>query len=529
MTAALVGVQEPRVRITPSPISGRSRDDTDELTLREQRQAKRAVRLARAAGLDLLPWQEADLRDICWQRITENGPKWQAQDAADIVSRQNGKGGVLEARALAGLFIFGERRILWTAQLQRTSTDAHRRMVALIRNTPKLDEQVAQYRFGKGDEAIILKDGRMVMFFTRSDAAGRGLFADCLILDEAYDISDEELASLRPTTRTARNLQIIYTSTPVDELKHVHGIVLARVRKRALAGKTAKTLWIEHSVPEWNDEDGPDQRPWDREMWALANPSLGYLFEVDTIEGDLEGMGQREFLVEDLCAPDFWPDPDLLEAEDVPLDPKRFALLADPESFCLDPVVLGLDVSPGSRRASLVVAGWRPDGRKHAETIARRDGTDWVLPAVLQLIERWDIAVLILDAAGPAGSLIPNFRAEGLEPMVTGSTEMGRACEAYVDDADADRIRHRGNDAPLNGAVEVVKWRPLGDGGRAFGRKLSGGDIAPVVGHALACWALDEVVASGIRTTPASPRVVEPVTGGESLGGGTDDLVTLDW
>lgn len=41
--------------------------------------------------------------------------KWAAFETALIVPRQNGKGSVLEARELAGLFLFGEQLILHSA------------------------------------------------------------------------------------------------------------------------------------------------------------------------------------------------------------------------------------------------------------------------------------------------------------------------------------------------------------------------------------------------------------------------------
>ena len=58
------------------------------------------------AGLVLDPWQELVVDGA--HGVREDG-KWAAFEVGVNVPRQNGKGGILEARALAGLFLFGER------------------------------------------------------------------------------------------------------------------------------------------------------------------------------------------------------------------------------------------------------------------------------------------------------------------------------------------------------------------------------------------------------------------------------------
>ena len=56
--------------------------------------------------------------------------KWAAFETALIVPRQNGKGSILEARELAGLFLFGEQLILHSAHEFKTAQEAFRRVLA---------------------------------------------------------------------------------------------------------------------------------------------------------------------------------------------------------------------------------------------------------------------------------------------------------------------------------------------------------------------------------------------------------------
>jgi len=77
-----------------------------------------AVELAASAGLVLDPWQADILTAALGERADGS---WSAFEVAVIVSRQNGKGAVLEARALAGLLLFGEQLVMWTAHELKTA------------------------------------------------------------------------------------------------------------------------------------------------------------------------------------------------------------------------------------------------------------------------------------------------------------------------------------------------------------------------------------------------------------------------
>ena len=91
------GVQDPRVSCWPGYVASSGREALD---------------LARSVGLWLDPWQALVLDHALGERADG---KWSAFECAVIVPRQNGKGGILEARELAGLFLFGEQLILHSA------------------------------------------------------------------------------------------------------------------------------------------------------------------------------------------------------------------------------------------------------------------------------------------------------------------------------------------------------------------------------------------------------------------------------
>ena len=76
-----------------------------------------AVELAALAGLFLDPWQELVLQSALSERADG---KWAALEVGLVVPRQNGKGSILEARELAGMFLLGEELILHSAHVFKT-------------------------------------------------------------------------------------------------------------------------------------------------------------------------------------------------------------------------------------------------------------------------------------------------------------------------------------------------------------------------------------------------------------------------
>jgi hypothetical protein len=505
----LLGRTEPTIWITPPYDS--------------QEAGEQACRFyTRMTGRWVLPWERLAVIEILSERYLPDTDrwKWAADDVGLVVARQNGKGDVLLIIELYFLFVLGVRRIFHTAQLQRTASDAHKRMAEVIKDSPKLlallQNGLRGIRYGKGDERIITSDGREIIFFTRSDNAGRGLFGDLLVCDEAYDLTEGELAALSPLIKTSQSPLVIYTSTPVDGETMPNGMVLAGVRKRAANGE-ARLCWLEWSCPKKTGA-GRDTRRWNREFWAWANPSMNrpinaegrILVDEETIEGDLKRMGARKFLVEDLCAPDWWPDPDDDEAEVVPFDPALFEQRSQEGLTLLDPIAVGLDRSPDGW-TSLTVAGWHPDGTWGSETVYHRKGTEWVVPAMRAIADTWEPAVLVIDAAGPAGALVADLLAAKFEPVVTGVAEMGRAAVGMADDFEEGRYVPTAGDTPLSTAVEIARWRALGDS-KAFARK-GYGDIAPLVAAALAGYGLKLAVAFAKQKGAPSPVAAPPAPG----------------
>jgi hypothetical protein len=462
--AELIGVQQPRIAWVPPAVS-------TEL-------GKQAVELSRTAGLELDPWQEFTLENSLGVR--EDG-KWAAFEVGVNVPRQNGKGGILEARELAGLFIVEDRLTIHSAHQFDTSLEAFRRLLDLIEDTPELDRQVQRVSRSHGEEGIELKSRRRIRFRTRTKGGGRGFSGDTLILDEAMEIQLMAHGALLPTLSARPNPQVLYTGSAVDQQIHEHGVVFSRVRERGMRGGERGLMYVEWSA----DADLADAAlvADDREAWAQANPGLGIRISEEHIGYERASMDPRTFAVERLGIGD-WPDTSG-EAASV-IDPQVWAGLTDAGSTITGDVVFALDVAPDRSSASVAASGLREDGLGHVEIIKRARGTGWVVDYVAERVDKHGVEIVLVDGKGPAGSLIEPLQDRGVNVVAVNAQEHAQACGVMFDTVEERALRHLGTQE-LAAAVRGAAKRPLGDAW-AWSRKTSTVDISPLVAGTLALW-----------------------------------------
>lgn len=409
--------------------------------------------------------------------------KWAAFESAIIVPRQNGKGSILEARELAGLFLFGEQLILHSAHEFKTAQEAFRRVLALVENTDDLRRKVARVRTSHGEEGIELLTGQRLRFVARSTGSGRGFSADCVILDEAYKLPPEAVGALLPTLSARVNPALIYTSSA----GHADSEVLRALRDRGAKGDDPHLCYLEWSVDPRLSSDDPTG-------WAQANPALNIRIDLEHVEREFASMPEGEFARERLG---IW---DEAAGADSAMNLDLWQRCFDGTSRALDPVALALDVSPDGA-ASIAAAGARSDGLVHVEVIDSRPGTQWVVARLAELVARWSPSCVVLDAGSPAGALLPDLDRYGLRVEKVAGREMAQAAVAFHAAVNQEQVRHI--DQPhLNAAVAAARRRMVGDLW-AFGRRGSFVDISPLVACALAHWGHAQHVGR-------APQIIDP-------------------
>ena len=451
LPGVLRGVQEPRVKCWPSYSSSAGRE---------------AVDLARSAGLWLDLWQAHVLENSLGERVDG---KWSAFEVALVVGRQNGKGAVLEARELAGLFLFGEQLILHSAHEFKTAQEAFRRVLALVESKDHLRKRVKKVRTSHGDEGIELTTGQRLRFVARSTGSGRGFSGDCVILDEAYNLAGEAMAALLPTLSARPNPQIWYASSAGMDTSEQ----LLRVHDRAVEGNSPRLAYFEWSADPVLGLDSP-------EAWAQANPALGIRIDEEFIQSERAALPDYEFGRERLG---YWPSTDLNRV--IPAD--LWLRAVDAGSQAQDPVVFAAAATPERAHGSIAVAGARADGLLHGEVVDNQPGISWMLPRLIQLNESHKPAAIVIDPASAAGSLIPGLQEAGIEPELMTGRERAAACGAFFDAVvETGRFRHL-NQGWLNVAIAGGKKKDMSDAW-VFDRKNAGVDISPLDAVVLALY-----------------------------------------
>lgn len=413
---------------------------------------------------------------------------WAAQEAAVVIARQNGKNSVLEAREIAGLFLFGEQRIVHSAHQAATADEAFKRMRNLIEGVPWLDAEVAKILGSPGRQSIKLKNGSELSYRTRTAGGARGFSAPIVIFDEAQELSGAQLAAIVPVTSSFRNRQIIYTGTVLATGSVFRGVV---ERGRARIGRALG--YAEWSAPEDCESDDP-------EAILMANAGIGNRpgLTVEYCLNELEmfrAAGAEDKWREERLS--IWPSQQLVGSV-IPVDAWVAGLSGWRPLFTELGGVVGVAVSMDRKYAVVGIAMGSPRGT-YVECIAQtgdvggdgqvRHGIDWVLPFLVGLQERQQPTAVVIDQAGPASSLLNSMIMSKLPVRVTAFQDWKSACNNFVDGVIQRRVEHSGQ-IQLTESAQGVQWRTVGDN-QVYDRKTVGVNVAPVEAVTLAAWGLN--------------------------------------
>ncbi|MFF1843059.1 LAGLIDADG family homing endonuclease [Streptomyces sp. NPDC058217] len=372
-----------------------------------------------------------------------------------------------------------------------TAKNAFKRVEALIRRCPDLHKRVKNYRYTVGEEAIELHTGQILRFIARSKGSGRGFTGDCNILDEDMILGDDAMDALMPTMAAVANPQIWYLGSAGIGSPSVQ---LGRLRRRALAAVESgvpdpSLAYFEWSINEHADEctaactdhDGVDAPS----SALIANPAIGYRLTLEKTEHERRSMGAEGYARERLGVGSYPTDGrDTWQV----IGEDAWRSLAAAESSPEDEVAFAIDATPERSHAAIAVAGrWR--GGTHVEITDHRPGMGWVVQRAKEIHERHRPRVWVVDARGPAGSLIEDLAAElGVEIVSPKSLEVAAATGQFYDAVTDQSVSHL-DQAPLATALAGAQKRPLGDAW-AWARRGVGVDISPLVAVTLAKWGL---------------------------------------
>ncbi|WP_240964356.1 terminase [Streptomyces sp. C1-2] len=334
-----------------------------------------------------------------------------------------------------------------------------------------------------------------------TEKAGHGPPLDLGFIDEAFAHEDDRLEQAFSPAMLTRKMAQLWWASAGGTTKSVW-----LNKKREKGRELIEALWAalaeapEAPRPracyfEWFAPDDMDRA--DPATWRATLPALGYTVTEEVIAAELEKMDPAEFDRAYL---------NRTRKPTPPVDPnvpkETWPGLADAESRPVaDRVALAVDVSQDRGYSSIAAASLRADGRVHLEVVARRPGTDWVVPALVRLRSLWrPVAVAIASAGAPAGSLIDDLVAAGIEVpkdkehpdrgdlAVMRSGDITEACGQIADAMRQGTVRHL-DQVPLTAAVNGARTRRNGDAW-TLDRTNSLVDISPLCAATFARWAL---------------------------------------
>jgi len=426
-----------------------------------------------------------------------------------LACRQNLKTGIEKQAGLGWLFLLHIDPIVWTAHEWDTVEEAFRDLDELIAASPYLRRQIRTVNREKRDMKIITRGGGRMLFKTRTPGGGRGLTGEKIILDEGWKLRDSHIGSLLPTL-SARSMtgdpQVIYGSSAAHEDSEVLHPLIERGRAASVNPAAARLerrlMYVEWCAPDAAEicDQGTEcshalDTPgcgFDKPDYVqMANPAVGRRISMDFIlTSERRNLDPHEYGRERMG----WHDKPIGQAVVIPL--VSWAAALDEGSEPRGSFTLSVVYTSDKQRAAIGLAGRRRDGGWHVELADYLD-TAKVTARVKAIITRAArrgrvCAGIAIDKGGhEAAAIKPLTQARlPVRQMTTGEvcTAFSGFYQAVVKE---HSLHHRGQD-DLTVALVGAGTRPVGDAGEAWGRKISGVEIAPVVAVTHARWLHEE-------------------------------------
>lgn len=485
--------------------------------------------------MPLLPWQEWFFTHGL--ELREDG-SFRFKTLLLLVARQNGKSTISLVLGLFALYVMQWSTVLGVAQDLDTAEEILDLATELCNATeedddgeeqplrPWLAAQIAKIVAINGKRSLVLKGRRRWKVKAASRGAGRGFSGDLILFDELREQKNWLAWGAVTKSTMARSHALIMALSNAGDitsavLKHLRRIAhlsvgdpdgigeLSAVEKFMLAAESAVDLDDDETlfIAEWSAAPGRDK--WDRDGWAEANPSLGWLIEERTIAGACRTDPEWVFRTEVLCQ---WPE----GAIEAPYPPGTWDACANDTTDGLaeadrivGPRVACIGVSSDQSRGHVVVAGWRADGRAQVEHVASRVGTHWIeeflsSPQVARSVTH----VTGQAKGGPEATVLAHLRESKTFPLPVVDWSGQALLDGHVEAFQAvteGTLAHNAQPA-LDAAASTAATRNLG-GVAVIDVRNSPVDASPLLAAIGALWLLRHKPEAAPYDPPPLPEV----------------------
>lgn len=518
-TTSLLGSTTPRIYTAPLVIGRPGPCGCGCALTRKTSKGFEAIEFAEeVVGIDLLPWQRWLF--IHALELLPDG-RFRFRTVLVLVARQNGKTTWVEIKNLWKMFVLRVPLVIGTAQNLDISEESWDKAVEIAESVPDLAQDIRHVdktngkkalKIGGKDEETGLDWSSRWKIAAASRKGGRGLSGDDVNLDELREHHTwESWAAVTKTTMARAKAQIWAITNAGDD----RSVVLNSLHESARAAIEAT------ESGEAPDEDAPGLFEWsapddcpidDPQMWALANPSLGYPQGITpaALRSAMKTDPEPVFRTECLCQ----RVPDLVPSK-IPL--AAWVKCADPKSKMVGGLVLTWELSWDRSYGAIGIAGYRQDSIPHIELIDYRQGPDYIPGRIGELVKKHQILAVVFNPGGPGASMLTEVTDRlptKLEPKGMTARDQANACGRIYDAATTGALKHLGDDRILE-ALRKSATRPLVDAW-AWDMRTSTGEISPL---SVVTNALHGLYVYGKPPTPAPAPMVTKTTETASHGG----------
>lgn len=406
-------------------------------------------------GKPFMPWQQY-VADVVMEIDPATGRFWYSE--YDLtVPRQSGKSTFVLAKAthrcLSTKFFGPRQQLVYTAQ---TRKDARKKFEEDFAPDMAVARQIkAAPHWGNGNEHVRFPNRSRFGIESTTEKAGHGGTLDEAFVDEAFAQVDGRVEqAFGPAMITRRNTQIGVISTagwsdgsPYLWAKVEHG---RRVVAEAVESRIAYF--------EWSAEEDAD--PFDRDLWPTYMPALGYTIDEAAIEGELERAQASPEGINGFKRPymNLWVPKASLSAA---IQPDWWRDCSADLSEIVGQPALAVSMSPDMATVSLVAVGRRRDGHWHVEVVEHGPEGQWFVPRVADVARRHGVSVW-LHPGHPAGTLLADLTAAGVDVQTVNTTEYAAACGSFYTSVRARTLHYRSPSPEMDAAVAVATRRKSG-------------------------------------------------------------------
>jgi hypothetical protein len=418
-----------------------------------------------------MPWQD-QVADVAGEVDPSTGlPAY--REIRVSVPRQSGKTTLVLVIEVDRCIAWGlGQHCLYAAQDRNRSREKWEEHSELLKRTAL--NKAFTVRRQTGLERMVWPATASIIGITASgETSGHGPTLDLGVIDEAWAQKDERLMqAFRPAMLTRGNAQVwIFSTMGTDESIFLNDRV-DDGRARVEAGERSGVAYFEWSA---GDDDDPD----DPKTWWRCMPALGHTVTEAIVRVDHDALPADEFARAYLNRRTGTGAP--------VIDGGTWQACRDVQSAMAGVPCFAVDVTPDRAWSAIGVAGYRGDRRVHVEIVAHQPGTEWVPARLAELYRHWHPWPVIIDPAGPAGSLLIDLAQLDVATETTSAREYAAACGQFYDAVVDRKVAHL--DQPVLGAaVAAARKRVLGDAW-AWARR-QGGDVSSLVAVTLARYGL---------------------------------------